>query len=144
MSEKVNISSYTIQEKWLNEVAPNYFNIDDINKLKIGLFGYVNEAMANVTEDSLYMHSILSKEIFPNKAVLPDSIYAYASLANFDDFYATPATFSFVLALKKSDILKYSETNYTNGNKEFYIRRNSELLIENTIFQKKQVSMNCY
>ena len=133
MSEKVNISSYTIQEKWLNEVAPNYFNIDDINKLKIGLFGYVNEAMANVTEDSLYMHSILSKEIFPNKAVLPDSIYAYASLANFDDFYATPATFSFVLALKKSDILKYSETNYTNGNKEFYISRNSELLIENTI-----------
>ena len=45
MSEKINTSVYTIQEKWIDEVAPNYFNVDEINKLKIGLFGYVNEAM---------------------------------------------------------------------------------------------------
>ena len=132
MSEKVNISTYTIQEKWLDEVAPNYFNVDEINKLKIGLFGYVNQAMANVTEDSLHMHSILSKELFPNKAVLPDSIYAYASLADFQDFYAKPATLNFILAIRKSDIIKYGEINAA-GNKEFFISKYSELSIENRI-----------
>ena len=133
MSKKVNISSYTIQEKWLNEVAPNYFNVDEINKLRIGLFGYVNEAMANATEDSLHMHSILSKELFPNKAILPDSIYAYASLANFDDFYATPAKFNFILAIKKSDIIKYSDLDEITGIREMLISKNSEVLIEGQI-----------
>ena len=79
------------------------------------------------------MHSILSKEIYPNKAVLPDSIYAYASLANFGDFYATPATVNFVLSIRKSDILKHAESNYINNTKEFFLSKNSELTINNNI-----------
>lgn len=133
MTNKINASSYSIQEKWIEEVAPRYFNVDDVSMLKAGLFGYINEVLANACEDSLHMHSILSKEIFPNKAVLPDSIYAYSALANFDDFYAKAASVPIVIALRKSDVLKYAEINTVGKYKELILSRYSKITIDNSI-----------
>ena len=133
MSEKIDLSSYSIQQKWFDELAPNYFNVDDISMLRIGLFGYINDAMANSFEDSLHMQTILSKEIFPNKAVLPDSIYAYAALANFTDFYAKGAIAPMVVSIATKDILSYATKNNISGNLELLVSKNSEILIDDKI-----------
>lgn len=133
MTNKINTSSYSIQKKWIEEVAPRYFNINDTSMLKAGLFGYINDVLSNACEDSLHMHSILSKEIFPNKAVLPDSIYAYSALANFDDFYATAAVIPIVIALRKNDVLKYAEINNVGKYKELILSKFSKINIENSI-----------
>ena len=133
MSNKIDLSSYSIQKKWIEEVAPNYFNVDDISMLRAGLFGYVNDAMSNAFEDSLHMQTILSKEIFPNKAVLPDSIYAYSALADFTDFYAKGATVPIVMTIPVKDILKFATRNTVSGNIELTISKFSELSIDNKI-----------
>lgn len=129
MSDKIDLSSYTIQKKWIEEIAPNYFNVEDINMLKAGLFGYINEVFSNSFEDSLHMQTIMSKEVFPNKAVLPDSIYAYSALADFTDFYAVPSTVSMVLAIRKKDVIDNSVINPISKYLELYISKYSTLTI---------------
>lgn len=128
---EISSSVYNIEKKWLEEVAPKYFNVDEINLLQVGLFGYINEVMANSVEDNMYMLQVLSNEIFPNKAVLPNSIYSYAALAKYEDFNAKPASIPFILAIRKEDILKYADdrVNY----KEIVISRYSKLMIEGEI-----------
>ena len=130
---KLDISSFSIQNTWLEEVAPKYFNVDDISMLKIGLFGYVNDTFANAFEDSLHMQTIMSKEIFPNKAVLPDSIYAYSALADYTDFYAEGAVAPMVLVLKKDDVIKEATDNVSTGYKELKISRYSTIYINSEI-----------
>lgn len=128
MSEQISSSVYNIQKRWLEEIAPKFLNIQDINKLKAGFFGYANEVMANSVEDNIHMHNIMSNEIFPNRAVLPNSIYAYSSLAQFEDFNAKPAIIPFVLAIKKADIITAGEQK--NGYKELLISKYSKMVIE--------------
>lgn len=133
MGKKIDLSSFSIQKKWIEEVAPNYFNVDDISMLKTGLFGYINEVLANSVEDSLHMQTILSKEIFPNKAVLPDSIYAYSALADFTDFYAHGAEVPIVMMIPKAELLKFAKLNPITNNMELVISKNSQLVIDNKI-----------
>ena len=130
---KLDMSSFSIQKTWIEDVAPKYFNVDDISMLKAGLFGYINETFANAFEDSLHMQSIMSKEIFPNKAVLPDSIYAYSALADYTDFYATGSVAPMVLVIKKDDILKEATENPATGYKELKISRFSTININSEI-----------
>jgi len=131
LSDKISSSVYNIQKKWIEEIAPNYFNIDEINLLQIGLFGYINEVMSNSVEDSAYMFQVLSNEIYPNKAVLPNSIYNYSALAQYNDFHAKPSNIPFILALRKADIIKYSDDKISY--KELIISRYSKLVIEEEI-----------
>ena len=132
-NNKLDISSFSIQKTWIEEVAPKYFNVDDISMLKAGLFGYINETFSNAFEDSLHMQTIMSKEIFPNKAVLPDSIYAYSALADYTDFYATGSVAPMVLVIKKDDILKEAVDNVKTGYKELIISRFSTIYINSEI-----------
>ena len=132
-NNKLDMSSYSIQKQWVEEVAPNFFNVDDISMLKAGLFGYLNDIMSSAFEDSIHMQTIMSKEVFPNKAVLPDSIYAYSALADYTDFYAVAATVPIVVAIKKSDILNHATLNPTTNYKELYISKFSSLIIDGKV-----------
>ena len=121
MPENLDLSTYNLEDNWINDIAKKYFDITDINLLKVGLFGYVNEVMASAVEDHYEHELIMSNEIFPNKAVIPNSIYAYTALARYDDFNAKPSTIYFSLIMKKDDIIKQSvDTKY--GYKELIIK----------------------
>lgn len=129
MAEQIVSSTYDLHQKWIEQIAKKYFNISDTNMLTAGQFGYINAVLANSVEDAAFTQSVKANEIFPNKAVLPDSIYAYAALAKYDDFNAKPSTIPFMLAIKKADIILNSEQR--NGYKELIISRYSKLIIEN-------------
>lgn len=127
MSNELKVSVYDLQKKWVEEIAPNFFPVPDISLLNIGNFGYINSVMANSMEDNFHAFSIQSKEIFPNKAMLPSSIYAYAALAEYDDLVAKPASLNFALNIRIKDLVRQS----TQGSEfmTFNIGRQSKLVI---------------
>jgi hypothetical protein len=139
MSDPINISSsqYDIQEKMV-EVAKNYFNIDDINILKIGLFGYITEIMSLVARDGIFHRDALYNELFLNTANIPKSIYNWAKLYNFNIVNAKPAKMSIYMAIKKEDLINKSILEGLK--KVFYIDKNNEFeisgftfMLENTV-----------
>jgi hypothetical protein len=129
LATKIENTSYDIQNKWISDIAPKYFDINDISMLRSGLFGYVNEISSNSMEDSINMMNIISNEIYPNKAVLPNSIYSYAALGDFSDFNAKPSSINFTLALRLSDLLTYSTSSDNSEYFSFTISRYSTLII---------------
>ena len=39
MPETLDLSTYNLEDNWINDIAKKYFDITDINLLKVGLFG---------------------------------------------------------------------------------------------------------
>lgn len=109
MATRDYTSIYSVKDFAMNEIAPKYFDLDNINQLNIGLLGYVTELIANTTEDSFNATSTFIKEIFPNKAIIPETIYNYAALFQIDNLFATAANMNMVLFVAESDIIKYGE-----------------------------------
>ena len=103
-------SIYSIKEVTINTIAPKYFNLDDINQLNIGLFGYTTEMIANTSEDTFNTVSTFLKEIFPNLASIPESIYNYAALFQLNNLLAVPAHLNIMIFLNEKDIIN-SGTN---------------------------------
>lgn len=119
---KVNNTSYSIQDKWL-ETAKKYFGVDDedevgINLLKAGLFGYNNEIMSNETKNNIYHRNVLYDEHFLNTASIPKSIYNFAKVQNSQVQNATPSHMKINFAVKKRDIInstKFTKINASEG-----------------------------
>ena len=116
----VNQTSYDVQEDWL-EVASKYFNINtadiysdndiqnsNISLLKTGLFGYVNEIMANEVKNAVAHRNVLYDEFFINTASFPESIYRFAKTYNVPISTSKPAHMMVTLAVRKHDLVNSS------------------------------------
>ena len=122
---------YEIMNYWLENIAPKYFDLNDLSLNRIGLFGYVNEIMAQTTESTINENSILYNELFFKRAVLPQSIYAYASHYGVTNLTAVPATMSFAIGITEDTLLKKS---ITEGNETYFIiDSDSVILVEDEI-----------
>lgn len=114
----VDQTSYDLEEKWL-QIAANYFNINtellvtddtdpansEINMLKAGLFGFVNEVMANEVKNSTAHRNTLYDEFFINTASFPESIYRFAKAYNVPISLAQPSHMRAVMAIRKKDLV---------------------------------------
>lgn len=124
-------SMYKIQEEWLTNIAPKYFDMPDTSLNRLGLFGYINEILSHTNESITNENSIFYNELFFKRAVLPQSIYAYASHYNVQDITATPASMSFALWINEETVL---EKSITKGDDTYFIIDNdSEIWVENKI-----------
>ena len=115
---KVDQTTYDIQEKWL-DVAASYFKIksealiandldpenSEVNMLKAGLFGFVNEIMANEVKNSVAHRNTLYDEFFINTASFSESIYRFAKAYNVPMSLANPSHMRAVLAVRKKDLI---------------------------------------
>jgi hypothetical protein len=72
--ERVSPSKYDIYSK-LMLVASRYFDVQNEDFLKTGLFGYITESMAMIARDSSFHKTMLYNESFLNTAVVPKSVY---------------------------------------------------------------------
>lgn len=102
-------SIYSIKDFAINQIAPKYFDLNVVNQLNAGLLGYITELIGNTTEDSFNSVSTFIKEIFPNTAVIPESIYNYAALFQLNNLFATPADMSVVLFVSEKDIISLGQ-----------------------------------
>lgn len=136
MAEANYSNIYKIKEFAANELAPKYFNMDQVNQINVGLLGYTTELIANTTEDAFNAISMLMNEMFPNMAVLPESIYNYAALFQIDDLFATPAKLAMALLVSEEDIHTYAtKVQNSSGTQseelyEFYIDSDTIISVE--------------
>ncbi len=129
MADKVYSNIYNMQEFWLTEIATKYFELKDLNLQRVGLFGYINEVMSNVTEDVVNSNAILINEIFPSKANLPEIILNYSSQYQITDINATPATIPIVIGISQKSLIENSKV--AADALEFIIDKDSEIIIDN-------------
>lgn len=90
---KITPSSTDIEGKLLSiiESKANMLDINNIDFLKSGYFGYINEALAMAIRDSAWYKTFLSREMSIYTATTPKYIYNWAKLFNIDVLLATPA-----------------------------------------------------
>lgn len=112
-----SVLSYTsatdIKKYWTSTIAPQYFNLDNINNYNIGIFGYINEIMANTTEDGFNAITTARREFYPVTAQFTSSLYAMATLQSISIPLTTPATCKCALIIPQSEIIDNS--TFRNG-----------------------------
>lgn len=114
------------------QVAPKYFQLDNIDETNIGLFGYITEILGTNVEDSFFATTMLFKEIFPVTAEDPESIYAMASLFQMNNYFATPATLEFNILIAEDDVI--SHATYENGFYRLDIDRDMDINVDGRHF----------
>ena len=55
-------------DKWLKEIAPKYFDFPAENIHRASQFGYMNEVMATIENDTHHAVSIARREFYPTTA----------------------------------------------------------------------------
>jgi hypothetical protein len=94
-------------QKWLEEIAPKYFDFDASELYATSQFGYMNEVMSTVENDTHHSVSIARREFYPTTAHYLRSFYKMAALQQIGYPLANPATATAILILRESDILTY-------------------------------------
>lgn len=95
---------------WLKNVAPRYFNMENVNTYRAGTLGFITDVMATTSEDTLHAMMLARREFYPNTAQYLKSLYKMAAARFMDAPMAIPATANVLLMIQQSDILKYGET----------------------------------
>ena len=124
--------NFSIKDTTLKKLGPKYFEDVELSGLNIGALGFTLEQIANITEDAFNTSSILINEAFPNKAIIPESIYSHASIFQIDGTFRRCARCSFVIMLEQEQVLKFGKTS---GNKTtFYLDKRTIITVEDIPF----------
>ena len=115
MATNDNVKSYAsaaeMTNYWINQIAPRYFEMENVNTYRAGTLGLVNDLMATTTEDIVHGMMIARREFYPNTAQYTKSLYRMAAAREMDAPMAKPAIATILLMIQQSDILKYGEQN---------------------------------
>ena len=142
---KNGTSRTDIKAYMLEQIAPKYFDDIDINDINVGLFGYINEILADTTNDVYFMMASLYKESFPHLAELPESIYNHALIYQLSNIFASPAKVNFTILIPEESILNNgtvtssyqyfdidSNMNFNIGNLPFMMDYDVRIISKNT------------
>lgn len=131
-----NIKKYTstaeVQEFWINEIAPKYFNFENTNNYRAGVFGYINEVMSTSIMDTHQSINIARREFYPVSAQNPQSIYKMAAVQKLDLPMATPSQCNAILLLDRDEVI--SNSTYKNGVYTCVIDSSVQILADNMPF----------
>ena len=105
-ADYTNISD--IKSYWLNNIATKYFDFNNVNNYNVGIFGYVNEIMANTAEDSFNAIAVARREFYPVTAQFTSSLYAMATLQSIDIPLTKPSTCKCALIIPQNEIIENS------------------------------------
>ena len=105
-SNYTNISD--IKDYWLQNIAPNYFDFENTNNYQVGIFGYINEVMAEATEDGFNATNIARKEFYPVSAQYMSSFYKMAALQGIDPPMTIPSQCNAMLIIPQHEIIENS------------------------------------
>ena len=125
-------NGYTMMENWLNNIAPKYFDMKDLNVNRSGLFGYNNEVMAHAMESLMNENAVMVNEQFFRRAKLPSTIYANASHYNVSSSTAIPCRMEFALMFNEKNVISSAVTR--NNETYFMIDDDSMIVVEDTIY----------
>jgi len=135
-NQLVNIgsTSYDIQERMI-EISKKFYNIDEINLLKTGFFGYTNEIMSDIAKNGVWHRNFLYNELFLNTANLTSSVYNWAKMLDENIQLASPARMNILFTVGKQEIIDLSRPTGPNPNiREFIIDKESLFFAEDYKF----------
>lgn len=131
-----NVKKYTstaeVQEFWINNIAPKYFDFDNTNNYRSGLFGYINEVMSTLIMDTHQSINIARREFYPVSAQNPQSIYKMAAVQKLGIPMAVPGTCNAILLLDRDEVIANSTNN--NGLYTCVIDNSVQILADNLPF----------
>lgn len=105
-----------MQSFWLSDIAPQYFDFEDTNIYKIGMFGYINEVLATVTQDVFNAVNIAKREFYTSTAQNISSFYKHAGDYDIPIPVANPARCNLAIYILEKDIISnasVSDDTYT-------------------------------
>ena len=117
-----------------NALLDTYYPDTDISKRTVGMVGYTNEQIANITEDVFNTGSVYFREMFPNRAEIPESIYSHAAIFQLTDMFSSAASCLFLLVLEESAIRANMEYDKDSGYYYFFIDRDTTVYVEEKPF----------
>ena len=123
-------SAYDIKDYYLNQLGPKYFPEDVIEGYNVGMLGYTLDMAANTTEDVFNTVPVVINEMYPNLAVMPSSIYNYASLFQESNLMADAPTMECVLLMPLDALEEYSEISSDGTYKTFTLDQKTAVLVE--------------
>lgn len=132
MSTKKYTSIANIKDEWLTNIAPNYLEFDNVNNYQSGIFGYVNEIMANTTEDTFNAVNIARREFYPTTAQNKQSLYKMATLQRIGLPMTTPGSTKAVFLIPVKDVIEAS--SYNDGIYTCYIDNSLAILADDIPF----------
>lgn len=112
-SQRKYTSSAEVQDFMINNIATNYFDFENVNNYRTGLFGYINEVIAQITMDTHNAINIARREFYPVTAENPRSFYKMAALQKIGLPLVTPGQCKAVLILDQNEII--GNSTYKNG-----------------------------
>lgn len=116
----VYTSNTDIMDYWINTIAPNWFDMEDINTYSTGTFGYINQVMAESVMDSQLAVNVMRREFYPSCARFLKSLYKAAILHDVDNPVASPAHVDMYLLLLEDHIIS-NGTRLANGMVKYVI-----------------------
>lgn len=127
------IDNFAVKEFGIDTILEKYFPDIQVNKRSVGMVGYVNEQISNITEDVFNTGSVLFRETFPNRAEIDESIYSHAAVFQLTDIFSKPSSCTFVIVLEESAVQKnmvYDKSGYYY----FYIDKDTKVLVKDIPF----------
>lgn len=125
-------SIYSIKDFIINQICPQYFDIEDVSLSNIGLLGVISDISGTTTEDNFRTTARYINELLPGKASLPDFCYARAANYGITDIFASCAHCSALLFIKEDDVILHGKKN---GNcTEFILDSNLTVFIDDIPF----------
>ena len=125
-------SSAEIQNFLIENIAPNYFDFENTNNYRSGLFGYINEVISVITMDTHNAINIARREFYPVSAQNPRSFYKMAAVQQIGLPTVTPARCNAVLLLDRDEILENSKLS--NGVYTCVIDSTVQIMADNIPF----------
>lgn len=116
-------------QDWIDNIAPKYFNFDQVANYRTGIFGYTNEVMGTVTEDIFNAVSVARREFYPTHALYDESIYRMAALQRLNAPMSVPARVRAILVIKENDII-----NLIRNNMSYTIRDDIKFMVNKIPF----------
>ena len=129
--------NYAAKEAIVEELIPKYFpDLKDLSLRTAGLTGMVSEVTTHISEDVFNTVSILFRELFPNRAMLSESIYSHAAIFGLETDFSSAAACRFILVMDETKVIENAEPtlNRDTGIMTFYIGRNTTIYIEDIPF----------
>lgn len=127
--------NFSIKNDIMNTLVPKYFPEVELAELNVGLLGLTTEYLANSTEDAFNTASIYINEAFPQRAIIPESIYSHAAIFQLSNVFTPCAKCQFVFLLTQSEILEKGVADSAERKHiVFMLDRNTTFYVEDIPF----------
>lgn len=118
-------SSYIFNDAAL-KLSENFFDVEDVSLLKVGMFGYTTSVMSNIMRNATYHRDQLYNEMFLVSANLNSTLYNYSKILNSNVELATPSQMQVAIKISLDDLQNISTASASADNtSEYVIDRNT-------------------